>query len=172
MVDETLDRQIRAALTTRRQLVKAQSRCRNLLHMALKKGKVVKQRCACGNPKSQAHHDDYNKPLDVIWLCRRHHTARHRELGWGYRGHRKAEISAHLNGGVVCVKKTGSQNKKRKAAIKKQLRFDSSDPEFHAKVGQMGGLAGTGIKKVRGDSDFYSRLSLKRKCLKRKRRKK
>lgn len=33
----------------------------------------------CG-AKAQAHHDDYSKPLDVIWLCPEHHGERHRWL--------------------------------------------------------------------------------------------
>lgn len=39
----------------------------------------------CGD-EAIAHHDDYDKPLDVTWLCLSHHKTRHRELGWGYRG--------------------------------------------------------------------------------------
>lgn len=31
----------------------------------------------CGVEKTDAHHDDYRKPLDVRWLCRRHHRAAH-----------------------------------------------------------------------------------------------
>lgn len=36
----------------------------------------------CGATRGEAHHDDYSKPLDVVWLCRTHHWARHRMLGW------------------------------------------------------------------------------------------
>jgi hypothetical protein len=33
----------------------------------------------CGNPdKTVAHHDDYNKPLEIRWLCRTCHRAWHR----------------------------------------------------------------------------------------------
>lgn len=49
--------------------------------------KHVEQRpCAvCGDPRADRHHDDYSKPLDVRFLCRKCHIAHHRdELGtWG-----------------------------------------------------------------------------------------
>lgn len=32
----------------------------------------------CGNAKVEAHHPDYSKPLDVIWLCKKHHGEIHR----------------------------------------------------------------------------------------------
>ena len=48
---------------------------------ALKAGKLNRKQCErCGDPKSQAHHDDYSKPLEVTWLCAKDHKARHREL--------------------------------------------------------------------------------------------
>jgi hypothetical protein len=50
--------------------------------LAIRLGALAKQRCIrCGNPRAVAHHEDYSKPLDVMWLCRKHHSARHRELG-------------------------------------------------------------------------------------------
>lgn len=42
-------------------------------------GKLIKEPCeVCGTDKDvEAHHDDYNKPLDVRWLCRKHHREHH-----------------------------------------------------------------------------------------------
>ncbi len=48
---------------------------------AIRDGRLVRQPCeVCGNEKSEAHHDDYSKPLDVKWLCTRHHVERHKQL--------------------------------------------------------------------------------------------
>jgi len=42
------------------------------------------QPCAkCGNPITQAHHGDYSKPFDVVWLCAKHHNEHHRNLKKG-----------------------------------------------------------------------------------------
>ena len=36
----------------------------------------------CGKEcRTQAHHDDHSKPLDVMWLCPVCHAARHGEIG-------------------------------------------------------------------------------------------
>lgn len=48
---------------------------------ALKRGDLLRGACVrCGAEKAQAHHDDYSKPLEVMWLCRAHHVERHAEL--------------------------------------------------------------------------------------------
>jgi hypothetical protein len=48
------------------------------LNNALAKGRLVRMACeVCGNEKSQAHHDDYSKPLEVRWLCALHHARHH-----------------------------------------------------------------------------------------------
>ncbi len=45
----------------------------------LRRGKGEKFPCCiCGNIKSQGHHENYDKPLNVIWLCPKHHTAAHK----------------------------------------------------------------------------------------------
>jgi hypothetical protein len=51
-----------------------------ILHSELKKGNITKPiRCSECNRKHKitAHHEDYNKPLVVIWLCYECHGRRH-----------------------------------------------------------------------------------------------
>ena len=44
-------------------------------------GRIQKLPCfACGSSETLAHHEDYFKPLDVVWYCRVHHALRHREI--------------------------------------------------------------------------------------------
>jgi hypothetical protein len=66
---------------------------------AIRDGKLVRQPCeVCGKKKSEAHHEDYSKPLEVIWLCKKHHSEadkRRRE-----RERRKMPVSA--NEPTVC----------------------------------------------------------------------
>lgn len=51
---------------------------------ALKKGTLKRMPCLmCGTTKNiHAHHDDYSKPLDVMWLCVVHHKSRHAYLDY------------------------------------------------------------------------------------------
>jgi hypothetical protein len=59
-------------------LQKMKANCRSYLNVYIKRGKIIKQPCCiCGNPKAEAHHEDYSKPLDVIWYCREHHLKIH-----------------------------------------------------------------------------------------------
>lgn len=64
----------------RRPHVKEKNRIRSALRHAVKIGNIIKLPCeVCGNIKSQGHHKDYNKPLDVLWLCHIHHMEQHRK---------------------------------------------------------------------------------------------
>lgn len=52
---------------------------RKVYDKAKRSGKIKKMPCViCGNPKSEGHHTDYSKPLEVVWLCRKHHVEAHK----------------------------------------------------------------------------------------------
>lgn len=52
-----------------------------LVRKAMKEGKIERKPCeVCGSLNSDAHHDDYTKPLDIRWLCRTHHARHHAYL--------------------------------------------------------------------------------------------
>lgn len=61
-----------------RSVPKEKARAWAAVHAAIKKGVLVRQACeVCGEQKTDAHHDDYSKPLDVRWLCHMCHEAHH-----------------------------------------------------------------------------------------------
>lgn len=61
-----------------------QYKAQNMLNNAIRDGRMVKRdRCdKCGSGDSiHAHHDDYDHPLDVRWLCAACHRQWHIEHG-------------------------------------------------------------------------------------------
>jgi ribosomal protein S27AE len=55
----------------------AHSKVRQAIH----NGTITRMPCIrCGNEKSLAHHEDYDKPVDVMWLCQPCHKQRHKEM--------------------------------------------------------------------------------------------
>lgn len=48
--------------------------------VAVRNGTLKKSACFCGITKVEAHHEDYTKPLDIIWLCKAHHVKADKEL--------------------------------------------------------------------------------------------
>lgn len=66
---------------------------RQALRRAVNRGEIQRQPCEdCGRPKGDGHHADYNKPLEVTWLCRACHGKRHRKY---------ADIAADERRGAV-----------------------------------------------------------------------
>jgi len=55
-------------------------KARSFLRHSVRVGKISKLPCQiCGNKKSQGHHEDYSKPLEVVWLCQTHHSDLHKQ---------------------------------------------------------------------------------------------
>jgi hypothetical protein len=53
---------------------------RQQVAVALRKGGISQEKCSiCGEEKVQAHHTDYSRPLEVIWLCFIHHKEQHKK---------------------------------------------------------------------------------------------
>ncbi len=62
-------------------------KARGIVARARREGLITPQPCIrCGNEDSIGHHDDYNNPLDLMWLCRSCHGKRHAELGGAGKG--------------------------------------------------------------------------------------
>lgn len=67
-------------------------RARQMFGNAVKRGRIQRQPCEkCGVPNAQGHHEDYSKPYDVRWMCRRCHAIEHRQSAIGL-AHAKGEL--------------------------------------------------------------------------------
>ena len=45
----------------------------------MRRGEITRGPCeVCGSSKTHGHHEDYSRPLDVVWLCGLHHRELHR----------------------------------------------------------------------------------------------
>jgi hypothetical protein len=54
-------------------------KARRALKRAIKYGILHKSPCnICGDISVEGHHEDYSKPLDITWLCRKHHLETYR----------------------------------------------------------------------------------------------
>jgi len=55
------------------------AKAHDALNGAVRSGRIKRLPCEiCGSGKVHGHHEDYSKPLDVIWLCSIHHAQIHR----------------------------------------------------------------------------------------------
>lgn len=53
-------------------------RARSRVNMLKRRAGAPEEPCVlCGAPNAEAHHDTYEKPLDVSWLCKRCHEVVH-----------------------------------------------------------------------------------------------
>lgn len=56
-------------------------KCHAAVAKAIRNGDLVQSPCSrCGEEKSLAHHESYERPVDVVWLCYACHKVRHKEM--------------------------------------------------------------------------------------------
>lgn len=87
---------------------KGQKRAGHLVEKAIKKGIIIPSKVCevCGAVKTfrdgrsgiQAHHDDYNKPLEVRWLCQKCHHEWHKN----HKAKEIEEVPARTSIDVIC----------------------------------------------------------------------
>ena len=81
----------RCARTLRMQVIE---RAGAQVQTALRRGVVVREACeACKAEPAHAHHDDYDFPLRVRWLCRAHHRQWHVKNGYGANAYPRSEAA-------------------------------------------------------------------------------
>ncbi len=58
---------------------KIKRQAHRIVHRAIESGKLVRLPCEkCNSSEDiEAHHDNYNEPLNVRWLCPKHHAELH-----------------------------------------------------------------------------------------------
>lgn len=52
-------------------------RARMEVRNALRRGEIHRMPCEKCGSNAEAHHEDYSKPLEIVWMCRKHHLEHH-----------------------------------------------------------------------------------------------
>ncbi len=68
----------RSASVLTEQELELRKQARQAVQRALRSGALVRGLCeGCESAETDAHHEDYEQPLQVRWLCRAHHKVAH-----------------------------------------------------------------------------------------------
>jgi hypothetical protein len=77
---------------------------RMIAQRAARKGIIKKQPCeVCSDPEVQMHHEDHSKPLEVIFLCIKHHKLADQYLSQGIKFSEIKEKLIQMNNNRLAV---------------------------------------------------------------------
>lgn len=77
---------------------KTKANARSYANTYQRRGKIDISLCVVCGSQAEKHHEDYSKPLAIVWLCRTCHMNHHKidrndilyyNKGWGYKNFRK-----------------------------------------------------------------------------------
>ena len=82
--------------STEGQLTKKEAR--RIYKNALQRGDLTPKPCQkCHTTENiHGHHEDYQKPLEVVWLCRRHHFLLHSLRAWEVRMEKRRQLEMQV----------------------------------------------------------------------------
>ena len=128
---------------------------RAMTQAAIRTGRLRRMPCSvCGNDNTEAHHEDYSKPLSVTWLCFVHHMERHGNVPTTDRRHEHVRPSSTS----VTVDELAAMADCTKAAIQKDCARGFAPPSI-------GGSKGHRIYFERAEAEAYAaRKRAKRKA--------
>lgn len=94
------------------EFMRLKKKVRWLVSCAVKRGDLIKpDSCQeCGNiGEIEAHHDDYNRPLDVRWLCLECHYGLRSPYGVTRIGRHLEDVSLHTPGLRTCIREVSGR---------------------------------------------------------------
>jgi hypothetical protein len=98
---------------------------RSMTVVAIETGRLVRGPCeVCGHAKTDAHHDDYSRPLDIRWLCRDHHIEHHDDHGFAERGPGRPPRAGVRSGSRIEIRVTAAERRAWTRAAGKQTLSD------------------------------------------------
>lgn len=79
--EKRLHRNKRTSLYSKQPHIILKNGCRRKTRTLVSQGIIIKKTCEeCGDQKVQCHHNDYNNPYDIRWLCYKCHLDYHKKL--------------------------------------------------------------------------------------------
>lgn len=115
-------------------------KARSAVARALRHGRLVKGPCRdCGDVLSYAHHEDYSKPLEVIWLCRKHHKSQDkaRQILDRFTNENSPEVGQLVIGDEIYAVRACNLNEWARDRLKRVGTLEAENSKLRLLIGEM-----------------------------------